>query len=963
VKILDEAVIRDRYDVVVVGAGIGGLTAAALLAKRGLRVLVVEQHYIPGGCCTAIRRKGIAFDVGAAMLFGFGESGYNPCRFVINELEEEIEMIPHESIYRMNLLREGTSVTFWRDLDRFLDEMAAAFPSQDKEVRALYAEFKSFYDEVVAPISPPYPPTEIPFKEGVKIFLKYPLGVKRLLKYMVLSEEAVMKKYITDPKLMCFFDFLTGTYTCCNVTESPALLAATMFIDNHVGGACYPSGSPQMLPNILEKAIEKFGGQILYRTLVEEILIWQGAAYGVRLRDGTEILAGSVVSNATVWNLYGKLVNPRHIKPRRMKWAQRFDPTLGTLLLYIGVKAACVPPEARPIEFFVDNLYNFNGHNYCVFIPSIDDPSIAPPGTHSLTVIAPTEIQWPRPGDRFYQSEEYYRLKEKETDRILTKLEEIFFPNLKENVLCVEVGTPGTLERYTLKPHGCVGGPKLTLKQHFFNRLRARSDWKNLYCAGDSTSMGEGVISTTVSGVGAANRVLEDRGMPLYLSRNFPKQYVKFIKGKPWVPAPDLSEPLTDPGARRLARDCQHCEKPGCRTTCPAGVDVTTFLRRIEAGNFVGAVRSLRDTNPLAEVCGLVCPAERLCEKACSRHDFSQEPSRIAALQAWVCSRVAAHEGWDRHPEPANGRRVAVVGAGPAGLSCAHFLARLGYATDVMEKSETPGGMLARAIPSFRLPAEVVEREVAGLCTPGIRFLFGRALGKDFTIEELQARYDAVFLAPGLWSGRRLDLPGMKQADVTDALAYLAAFREKGKARTGNRVVVIGGGSVAADAAMTAKKNGAAAVSLVCLEPAGEMPALAGEVAGLRAAGVEIHNGWGPRQFPSPTRLSFVRCTSAFDAQGRFAPAYDETETMEQAFDQVIMAVGQCAEPSLAKYLKKEFNRPDLIEVDTATMQVARPGVYAGGDIVRGAGTVVEAVADGRRAARAIHAELGNRRR
>jgi NADPH-dependent glutamate synthase beta subunit-like oxidoreductase len=276
-----------------------------------------------------------------------------------------------------------------------------------------------------------------------------------------------------------------------------------------------------------------------------------------------------------------------------------------------------------------------------------------------------------------------------------------------------------------------------------------------------------------------------------------------------------------------------------------------------------------------------------------------------------------------------------------------------------MDKAEKPGGMLTRAIPAFRVSVDIVEREIEGLTLPGMNFQFGKALGKDFTVADLEKDYNAVFIAPGLWSGRQLELPGKDGVEVTDALTLLTTYREKGNVEVKNRILIIGGGSVAADAAVAAKNSGAVKVTMVCLERDSEMPALPSEVAELKKQGIEINNCWGPKAFLSTSKMSFVGCTSVFDDQGRFCPSYDESQSMEAEFDQVIMAVGQSAEPALASYLQKEFNRSDFIEVEPDTMQVkGRPGLYAGGDIVRGAGTVVEAVADGRKAAMAIDSRV-----
>jgi phytoene dehydrogenase-like protein len=955
-KLLNDAVIRDRYDVVVVGAGLGGLTAAGLLAKRGLRVLVLEQHYIPGGCCTAIRRNDVAMDVGAALLFGWDDkTSAHP--FVMNELEEEIDMIPHESTYRMHLGKKKT-VTFWRDLDRYLNELTAVFPNQDREIRALYRECRELYDVMMGMAQHPVPPTELPLMDGLKMAVKDPLGMVKMQKLMSMSGEDLLTKYITDPKTADFFDFLIAACTTCTVKETPASMVVAIFMNMHLGGTCYPSGSPQMLPNKLEKAIEKFGGQIVYRKMVDEILIWKGAAYGVRLSDGTEILADSVISNADVWTLYGTLVKPRHIKPERIEWAQKFEPTPATLVLYISVKEEAIPEGTNPIEFYVRNVHDVQGgDNYMVYIPSLEDPSIAPPGTHSITAMGTSQVDWPRPRDRFYRSEEYKKLKEEETERVLNVLQDNYLPNLKKNIISIDVGTASTIEKYTMKYKGNIGGPKFTTEQFFFNRLKARSEWKNLYCVGDSTAMGEGVISVTMSGVGAANMLLKDRGLLTYRGREFSKHYVNMIEGKPWTPTPDPGEPITEESAMRIGRDCQHCQEPECRNACPANIETSMFARRIESGNFNGAARVLREVNPFSEICGYICPAERFCEKECSRLDFSDRPVRIRELHGWVCGHASKFEGWDRAVAAQNGRKVAVVGAGPAGLTCAHYLARLGYQVDIMDKAKAPGGMLSHAVPAFRLRDEIVEREIEGLSLPGMTFQYGKALGKDFSVGDLEAKYHAVFLAPGLWSGRTLNIIGLEKSKMTDGLSFLQSCRGNGKGKVGKDVVVIGGGSVASDSAVTAKRGGAKKVTLVCLEGPEEMPCLQTEIDEMKNHGIKIENGWGPKAAPSKSKLSFARCKSVFDKSGAFRPVFDESEIMELGFDQVILAVGQQTEPALAKYLKKEFGREDRVEVDTKTMQVVgRNRVFAGGDIVRGAGTVVEAVGDGRSAAAAIDA-------
>ncbi len=956
-QILDSAVIEDDYDVVVVGAGIGGLTAGALLARRGLSTLVVEHHYLPGGCCTALRREGFTFDVGPELLYGFEDKGYNPHRFVMNEIEEEIDMIPHEYVYRMRL-PVGT-VTFWRDQERFLQELCGLYPHEEKGIRALFAEMAEVYDAIMGgDLVMPMPPTETPRGAGALNPDADPAILQRVVELLKTDSLSMVKNHVSDPQVIEFFDIVAATFSSCDLSETPGVLTATMLIDNHEGGSCYAADTPQMLSNLLEKAIEKKGGRFLYKSRVDEILIRDGEAHGVRLTDGTEIAAGAVVSNATVWNLYGQLVRPEHIEPDRLEWAQAFEPTFSFLVAYLGLDAAVIPDDFGHVEMLVLDATGFEGEgNFNIELPSLEDPARCPPGTHAMTVVSPNRRKWPSPNDPEYSSEAYERLKQEETEDLLNRMEH-FLPDIRKGIRVMEIGTPTTVERYTLRNWGNLGGPKPSLGQHMLDRPRAYSDWGRLYLVGDSTVMGEGVLSATSSGIGAANMVLRDLGLDEYMPRHHERQYINFMDGKPWTPAPSASAALDLEVARRLAHECQLCEDAPCVQACPASIDIPGFLRRIETGNLDGAAAAIRETNPFSELCGAICPAERLCESVCTRRTFADEPVPIARLHGWVCDQAPVQ------PEtagavPATGSRIAVVGAGPAGLTCAHFLARCGHSVDLFDQADRPGGLLAQAVPAFRLDDAVVRRETESLLVAGLTFKPGTTLGRDVTLTSLEEDYDAVFLAAGLATGRTLDLPGVEDAKRTDALSLLREYRRAGTVEVAERVVIVGGGSVAADAAMTARARGATQITVVCVEDETDMPALASEISSIKEAGVEIRNGWAPLEVLLGSRLVLAECTSVFDAEGNFAPTLDTTSRLELDFDQLIFAVGQEVDGQLGAHLEEELGSTGLVDVDGSLRVVGRERVFAGGDIVRGAGTAVEAVRDGRRAAVAIHEALG----
>ena len=741
-KLLSDATIRDKYDVVVVGSGLSSLTAAALIARRGLSTLLVEHHYLPGGMCTTLRRKGFSFDAGTALMYGFGERGVNPHRFVMNELEADVDVIEHEALLRMHF--NGKPIVFWPDYDRFVSELCAVFPRQADEVRALYSYLRKLYTNVIASQQMVVPPTEIPPQENLKKLLRHPAAMLASLRMLSLPAEKVLRRFVKDPELMAFFDKLCSVYVYCTAAETPAILAATMFVDNHVGGAYYPARSPQVYSSTLEKALEDAGGQTLYRRRVDEIIIEDGKATGVRFEDGTIVRTGAIVAGVTVWNLYGKLIRPEFQKPGRAEWASRLVPTYASLVLYIGVKAAAIPPGTLPVEMLIADIKGVNQGDLTLYISSLDDPSICPPGTHVITTIAPSPEPWPSPWSKEYRSAGYRERKAAAVARTLDQIETLL-PDLRKNIIMLEAGTPATIERYTLKNGGAVGGPRQAIGQQLMKRLHGQSDWPNLFLCGDSTVMGMGTPAVTVSGIGAANLVLRAAGKTEYGRREFERQRVHIVKGKPLAPLPGPGEAINPERAVRLARECQYCEAPGCTRACPAGNDMRNVMRRIEAVNFAGAARALRQTNPLAEVCGHLCRPDPACERRCLRKSFADGPVRIAELEAWVC-REAGERGWRTDAAEPSGRSAIVIGAGPAGLSSAYYLARAGWTVTLRDMRLEPGGSLLGLSPAL-LPKDALTRDLNGVLGAGVQFEGDKPVDD---LGRLKQEYSAVIVAAGV---------------------------------------------------------------------------------------------------------------------------------------------------------------------------------------------------------------------
>jgi len=403
-----------------------------------------------------------------------------------------------------------------------------------------------------------------------------------------------------------------------------------------------------------------------------------------------------------------------------------------------------------------------------------------------------------------------------------------------------------------------------------------------------------------------------------------------------------------------------HLSAP-CMCACPAQVPVQGYVRAVAAGDFRRAWELITAAGPFQWVCGKICTAP--CERACTR-SAKDEPLRIRQIKEFVLD-YARRQGW--RPEVPRGRprpqRVAVVGAGPAGLTAAHELARAGYQVTVFEKADRPGGVLARLIPPFRMGRDELEEEIRRIGELGVDIRTGSALGEDFTLEGLKADgYAAVFLAIGAWSAARPDIPGQDAKGCTTALEFLAPAGPGAGDLTGQRVGVIGGGFTAVDAARSALRMGAEEVYILYRRSRQEMPASAEELAEAEAEGVKVMYLVAPREVlvgpdGQVEGLRMVNHVLADpDATGRRRPQTVPGAEFILKLHKVIFAVSQTAQARVAEGV--ETDGAGFFKVDPATLRTNLPGVYAGGDCIGGQMNLISAIAAGKRAAAAIDAEL-----
>ena len=410
--------------------------------------------------------------------------------------------------------------------------------------------------------------------------------------------------------------------------------------------------------------------------------------------------------------------------------------------------------------------------------------------------------------------------------------------------------------------------------------------------------------------------------------------------------------------------NCYDTGTSPCKTACPAHIAVQGYLQLAKEGRYDEALALIKKDNPLPAVCGHVC--NRRCEDACTRGEID-EAVAIDEVKRFVAERDLNAE--TRYiPKPVIpslrggfSEKIAIIGAGPAGLSCAYYLALTGYKPTVFEKSEEPGGMLRYGIPSYKLEKDLLAAEIDVIREMGVEIRCGVEVGKDITIEELREQgYKGFYAAIGCQSGRKPGITGENAEGAYTAVDFLKEAGAKESFDLEGDVVVIGGGNVAIDAARVSTRCTDAKVSMFCLEQKSDMPASEEEIAEAQEEGIEINCGWGPKEIIEEnghvSGIVFKKCVRVFDEQGRFSPEYDEDDTVTVECSHVIFSVGQTIEwGSMLDNLHVALRPNGSVLADRLTYQTSEPDIFAGGDVYTGPKFAIDAIAAGREGAISLH--------
>lgn len=497
-----------NYDAIVIGSGIGGLVAATQLAVKGAKVLVLEKYVIPGGSSGYYERDGYTFDVGSSVMFGFSDKGnLNLITRALAAVGCEMEVIPDPTTVHFHLPND-LSVQVHREYIDFISELAAKFPHEKDGILKFYGECWKIFNALN---SLELKSLEEPIYLFGQFFQK-PLECLTLAYYLPQNAGDIARKYMKDPQLLSFIDAECFIVSTVNALQTPMINAAMVLCDRHFGGINYPVGGVGGIAKSLSKGLVDQGSEILYRANVTSIILEHGKAVGVRLSDGREFFGKTIISNATRWDTFGKLLKGETLPKEEENFQKVYVKAPSFLSIHMGVKAEVLPPDTDCHHFVLEDDWARLEEPYgSIFlsIPTVLDSSLAPEGHHILHIFTTSSIEdWEGLSTKDYEAK-----KKVVADEIISRLEKKLFPGIRSSIAFMEVGSPKTHRRYLARDKGTYGPmPRRTPKGLLgmpFNTTAV----DGLYCVGDSCFPGQGVIAVAFSGVMCAHRVAADIGI------------------------------------------------------------------------------------------------------------------------------------------------------------------------------------------------------------------------------------------------------------------------------------------------------------------------------------------------------------------------------------------------------------------------------------------------------------------
>lgn len=494
------------YDVIVIGSGIGGLVTATQLASKGVKVLVLERYIIPGGSAGYFEREGYRFDVGASMIFGFGTQGTtNLLTRALEAVDMSLETIPDPVQIHYHLPGE-LNLKVYRDYEKFLQELTSYFPHEKEGIRRFYDECWKIFNclnsmELLSLEEPRY---------LMRVFWQQPFACLRLARYLPQNVGAIARRYISDPKLLQFIDMECYCWSVVNADKTPAINAGMVFSDRHYGGVNYPKGGVGQIAQKLVEGLEKAGGKIQYKARVTKILVENGKAVGVELANGKQYRAKRIVSNATRWDTFEKLLSSEAMPTQEKRWQKRYQKSPSFLSLHLGVKAEVLPPGTECHHILLEDWQKMEDEQGTIFvsIPTLLDPTLAPPRHQIIHTFTPSWMQqW-----QGLSAKEYQRKKETAAEQLIHRLENIF-PGLTSGLDYQEVGTPRTHRRFLGRDGGTYGPIPRRQLAGLLGMPFNRTAIPGLYCVGDSTFPGQGLNAVAFSGFACGHRIAVDLGV------------------------------------------------------------------------------------------------------------------------------------------------------------------------------------------------------------------------------------------------------------------------------------------------------------------------------------------------------------------------------------------------------------------------------------------------------------------